>query len=97
MHPWPDCVKEIIQIDGRFPPFWRGKPSRYPNSFPAIGLEHGQSGGRHTKQTPRPPPKSSADSCHIHPWIFSPPLSPGFFPHSAPSCRCVSQGLWRAF
>jgi hypothetical protein len=93
MHPWPDCVKEIIQIDGRFPPFWRGKPSRYPISNRAIGLRHGQSGRRHTKQTPQPPPKRQRIHVISTPGFFH-PLYPQAFsrlrPPAVAACRGAS-------
>lgn len=35
----------------------------------AKGLRHGRQGRRHGKDPPLPP-RSIADYCHIHPWIF---------------------------
>jgi hypothetical protein len=35
------------------------------------GLGHGRQ-GRRQAESPPIPPRSIADYCHIHPWIFSP-------------------------
>lgn len=90
MHTQPEPMTDFNQKRDGKPSFWRGKPTRYPNSFPAIGLEHGQSGGRHTKHTPQPPPKRQR--IHVISTLgFFHPLYPQAFsslrPPAVAACR----------
>jgi hypothetical protein len=72
-----------------------------PKCLWAKDLQHGGEGRRHA-QDPPIPPRSIADYCHIHPWIFSTPWPPyvAFSPipqHipllAIPNLRRVAKGL----
>ena len=93
MHSKPERLKEIIQTDGRNPPFWRGKPARYPKPLQRIGLRHGRKARRHTKQTPQPPPKRQRIHVISTPGFFH-PLYPQAFsrlrPPAVAACRRAS-------
>jgi len=55
-----------------FPRFSVRNRRERAKSMQAIGLGNGWEGRRHAKDPPIPP-RSIADYCHIHPWIFSTP------------------------
>jgi hypothetical protein len=90
MHPWPDCVTEFNQKRDGKPSFWRGKPSRYPKPLQRIGLQPARKARRHTKHTPRPPPKRQRIHVISTPGFFH-PLYPRAFsrlrPPAVAACR----------
>jgi hypothetical protein len=70
------CCPMVLQLYC----IWGRKPSRKRNPLQRMGLWQGREAYRHDKHHPRPPPGASAYSCHIHPWIFSPPRASAFSP-----------------
>lgn len=70
-------------------------PTGWPKSIRGNGLWRVSTGVvRAENDPPGAPPDARADSCHIHPWIFSPLWASGVFPAFSPSLRvfCARRG-----